>query len=268
MAKRKTPSRSQESDAPPASGSRTSAARSRARSRQGPARTPAELRGATRAPRRRAPQDRGADTRARLIDAALDAFGEAGFEAASTRRIANKARVNLAAITYHFGSKRALHVAVARHIAERIAAGIGPALAVAGVQQSFDDPDAARRAIVGLLGVFIDVILGQAEAARWSLFVVREQMRPTAAFDVLYQFIGGASGTASRLVAAALGRPEDAETRLRFLSIIGQVLFFRVAQAVVFRRMEWTAIGEAERAAIKRVVIGNVEDILIAERSR
>jgi AcrR family transcriptional regulator len=217
---------------------------------------------------RAATRDRGAETRTQLIETALDVFGELGFAGASTRLIASKAGVNLAAITYHFGSKQALHVAVARHIAERIAASIGPALAIATAADSITSADAARRAILTMLDLFIDVILGKAEAARWARFVVREQMHPTAAFDVLYEFMEGATAAATGLVAKALGHPDNAETRLRMFAILGQVMFFRVAQAVVMRRMNWKAIDDAERAAIKRVVLSHVDDILLAERTR
>ena len=47
---------------------------------------------------RRAQRDRGAETRAQLIEAALDVFGRRGFEGASTREIAKAAGANLAAI--------------------------------------------------------------------------------------------------------------------------------------------------------------------------
>ena len=59
---------------------------------------------------RRARHDRGAETRQRLVEAALDVFGRYGFEGATTRQIAREAKANLAAIVYHFGSKEALHL--------------------------------------------------------------------------------------------------------------------------------------------------------------
>jgi len=213
-------------------------------------------------------RDRGADTRAHLIDAALDVFNDLGFEGASTRAIAKKAGVNLAAIVYHFGSKQALHVAVAQYITEGIAANIGPALALAAKADALSSPDAAREAILRILDVFIDVILGKAEAARWARFILREQMHPTAAFDILYQFISGASAMMAKVVATALDKPESAETRLHVFALLGEVLYFRVAQPVVLRRMGWTTIDDAERAAIKRVVMSHVADILLAERNR
>ncbi len=219
-------------------------------------------------PYRRARRDRGAETRARLIEAALDVFGRHGFEGATTRQIAKEADANLAAIVYHFGSKEALHLAVAKYIVERIGGLVGPAMATAQAPEASATPVAARATLLRLIGTVIDVLLGTAEAERWARFIVREQMQPTAAFDTIYGFMGGAHGLASRLVATILGRDEDdEEVRLRTFTMIGQVLVFRVAQALVLRRMGWQAIGETERAAIKRVIIENIEAILRADVS-
>jgi AcrR family transcriptional regulator len=67
-----------------------------------------------------------ADTKTLILDAAEQAFAEQGFGAASLRHIIRAAKVNLAAVHYHFGSKDALVEAVfARRIggltAERLA---------------------------------------------------------------------------------------------------------------------------------------------------
>jgi AcrR family transcriptional regulator len=194
------------------------------------------------------------------------AFGRLGYEGASTREIAKAAGANLAAIVYHFGGKEGLHVAVAQHVAERIAAKIGPTLASVAGPDSSATPKAARAGLHALIGAFIDVILGSAEADRWARYIVREQMQPTAAFDVIYRFLGGAATTATRLVATATSRPDDEETRVRVFTILGQVLVFRVAQTLVLRRMEWTAIGDVERGLIKRIVLGQIDVILDAAR--
>jgi len=217
-------------------------------------------------PYRRARRDRGAETRARLTEAALDVFGRYGFEGATTRQIAKEADANLAAIVYHFGSKEELHLAVAEYIVGRIGALVGPAMAAAQTPGASTTPAAARATLLRLIGTVIDVLLGAEEAERWARFIVREQMQPTAAFDTIYGFMGGAHGLASTLVARILGRDEDdEEVRLRTFTMIGQVLVFRVAQALVLRRMGWQAIGESERAEIKRVVIENIEAILRAD---
>lgn len=63
-------------------------------------------------PRERAAQERGDRTRIRILDAAEELFAHHGFDAVSIRAITDKAKVNSAAIHYHFGSKARLFEAV------------------------------------------------------------------------------------------------------------------------------------------------------------
>lgn len=51
------------------------------------------------------------NTRQALLEAACQLFAEHGFDAVSTRMIADAAQVNLGGIHYHFGSKEQLYVA-------------------------------------------------------------------------------------------------------------------------------------------------------------
>src|SRR3954469_883038 len=51
-------------------------------------------------------------TRTRILDVAEELFSEQGFDRVSIRDITRKARVNLAAINYHFGSKEELIAAI------------------------------------------------------------------------------------------------------------------------------------------------------------
>lgn len=53
----------------------------------------------------------------RILDAAEELFAERGFSETSLRMITSKAKVNLAAVNYHFGSKNALiHAVFARFL--------------------------------------------------------------------------------------------------------------------------------------------------------
>ena len=52
------------------------------------------------------------DTHQRIMDAAERLFAERGYAGASMRRIVTEAGVHLAAVNYHFGSKRELFGAV------------------------------------------------------------------------------------------------------------------------------------------------------------
>jgi AcrR family transcriptional regulator len=215
------------------------------------------------APAARARRSRGADTRQLLIDAALDVFGRLGFEGASTRAIAKAANANLAAIVYHFGGKEALYLAVAEHVAQSIFGRVGPTLAaVAGPNADLSDPAVARAGLERLVETFVQVMLGSAEAERWARFIIREQMQPTAAFDVIYRFMNGAAATATRLVAAVTGEPESDALKLRAITLMGQVMVFRIAETLVLRRMGWRSIGDRQRRAITAVVKENLTAIL------
>ncbi len=61
-----------------------------------------------------------ADARQRLITAGIELFGRNGFNATSTRELAQRAGVNIAGIAYHFGGKERLYNACAEHIATTV----------------------------------------------------------------------------------------------------------------------------------------------------
>ncbi|WP_421724727.1 CerR family C-terminal domain-containing protein [Bauldia sp.] len=216
-----------------------------------------------------AQRDRGAETRQRLIAAALDVFGRYGFEGATTRQIAKAANANLAAIVYHFGSKEALHLAVAEYIGQRMGEMIGPTLASAATAEALVSPETARAALFRIMGTYIDMILGADEAEQFARFIVREQMQPSAAFDVIFTFVGGAHALACRLVARIIGGEEtDDAVKVRVFTLVGQILVFRVAQAVVLRTTGWASIGEAERDMIRDMILSNADAILDREMER
>jgi AcrR family transcriptional regulator len=73
---------------------------------------------------KRARMPRGEATRGRIVGAAVKAFAEKGFEAASTREIAQRAGVDQGLLTYHFPSKDELW----RAAADRLFALLGKRL--------------------------------------------------------------------------------------------------------------------------------------------
>jgi AcrR family transcriptional regulator len=208
---------------------------------------------------------RGAETRARLIAAALDVFGHRGFEGATTRLIAREAGANLAAIIYHFGSKQALYRAVAAHVVESIDARMGGQRALADRMIEGASPQVAREMLIRFIETFVDVVVGTTEAERWVRLIIREQLDPTPAFDIVYRFAGPAHATISRLVATALGAdPDDQDTKLRAFALFGQALIFRVAQTLVLRRLGRKTLGPDQRSEIKRILAANIRAILPA----
>jgi len=74
--------------------------------------------------RKPGPARRGEETRAKIVSSAVRAFAERGFEAASTREIAQRAGVEQGLLTYHFPSKDVLWRAAADRIFETLGRGI------------------------------------------------------------------------------------------------------------------------------------------------
>lgn len=64
-------------------------------------------------------------TRQSIIKAAVTLFAEKGFEASSVRDIVTKARVNLAAINYHFKGKDGLYLEVLKTAFEKLTENAG-----------------------------------------------------------------------------------------------------------------------------------------------
>ena len=205
-------------------------------------------------------------TRERILDAALDLFGERGFTGVTVRDIAARAHVNVAAISYHFGGKAGLY----RAVAEMVIGGIEPrirARAAGAIEAPPSDPAAALAALETLVGTIVDVIVGPPEMRRVARFVIREQMQPTAAFDVLFGTMSRLHMIACRLFAAAAGlEPESAETRLRVFLLIGQAIFLRIAEAAVLRRMELDHYDESFLAEVKALLTQNLRAVVAAVR--
>lgn len=213
----------------------------------------------------RARQDRGAETRARLIVAALEIFGRQGFEAASTREIARRAGANLAAIVYHFGGKEGLHRAVAEHVTAEIGRRIGPMAAAAAEELGRAAPDktAARRLLQQIVEAHLATMLGVSEAEAWAHFIVREQMGPSPVLDIIAGFMEPIHVLVRRLVAILIDRPaESDEVGFRVFTMIGQVLVFRVAQPLVLKVMARDHLSAGDREMIARIVTENIDRIV------
>jgi AcrR family transcriptional regulator len=72
------------------------------------------------------------NARERIIEAADKLFGEVGFNAASTREIAERSNVNKALIHYHFKNKEGLFVCVLERYYERLTANVKNAFQAGG----------------------------------------------------------------------------------------------------------------------------------------
>lgn len=68
----------------------------------------------------RPPSTDAAHTRGKILDAAIEAFSTDGWGAVTTRSVAQAASVNVATLSYHFGSKEGLYRACIEAVYERL----------------------------------------------------------------------------------------------------------------------------------------------------
>lgn len=205
-----------------------------------------------------------APTDDRLLETAIEQFGQKGLEGASTRAIAAAAGTAMSSITYHYGGKDGLYVAAARHIAEQIGAGMASAVQASwAMAEARSGADGAIAAILAVIEGFAELMTSP-RSAPWARFIVREQMAPTPAFDILYSGMMQriAEHVTALILRVAGGRIDAGEARIRALAIFGQVLVFRVARATVLRVTGWSDVTPVEAAQIRRTVSAHTLAIL------
>lgn len=220
-------------------------------------------------PRTSAPQPQSAEqTRRALIRAGLKLFGAQGYDGTSTREIAAAANANIGSIAYHFGGKEGLRTACAAFIAEAIQSVAGKALTA---DAGGPDAEAGAEARLELaLDRMVGFVVAAPEAGEIVQFMLRELARPTTALDLIYN--GVFEPIHKRLcevwAEATGGEAESEHTRIMVFTMIGQIVYFRIARFVVLRRMGWVDIGPEEAAVIAAAAKSNLAAMLAADKDR
>ncbi len=208
----------------------------------------------------------GADvTRRALIEAALKLFGDRGYEAVSTREIADHAAANIGSIAYHFGGKPGLRRAAAAHVVSTMTSMAGPGLHKPLPKMS---PNEAMGALEQLTHPFIQFLVGGSEGRLFLNFMLREIMQPGEILDHVYaEMFKPVHTRFCQIVGMATGLdPESEEMRILVFSIIGQGIYFHIGRPIVLKRLEWDDIGPAQAEKIRAVLIKNLRTIILANR--
>lgn len=205
-------------------------------------------------------------TRLSLVHAGLKLFGEKGFEGTATREIAGLAGANIGSISYHFGGKEGLRIACADHIVALIGEVAAGALEDAADDGGPPSAEHARAVFDRIVERMIGFVMTRPEAGLIVSFILREMTHPTVALDRIYEGIfDPVHRRLCVLWAAATGAAaESDETKLTVFTLIGQVVYFRIAGEAVRRRMGWREIGHREAKVITDIAKVNLKAILTA----
>jgi AcrR family transcriptional regulator len=204
---------------------------------------------------RRSPEGgyaRGDETRHRIIEAAIELFGEHGFEGASTRDIAARAGVNAPALQYYFENKEGVYLACVESLADDAWEAFGPIIGHAQKALT-ENADTATLidAFIRIQETIADVAFAKAIKPGRRMFFAREQAghEPESATQILACRIREPLNEASAaLVARISGRAaDDPITLIRTFSLHGQLVIFHVAHRSTLSLLGWKSI-DAQRA--------------------
>lgn len=207
---------------------------------------------------------KGDETQRRILDAALRAFGEAGFAGVSTRALAEAAGVTLPAIQYYFGNKEGLYRACAEQIvAEYRRHAAGAATDAANALRGPMDAASARSHLKAVAGALAGLLVTSNEAQAWASYVAREMRDPGPAFELLYrQLWEPGIVLTSTLIARVLGEADDAaNARIRALLLISGLTAFQSSRRLSTRALRWSSIGEQELALVRKVLDAQIDAI-------
>ncbi|QZN97245.1 transcriptional regulator CecR [Symbiopectobacterium purcellii] len=208
---------------------------------------------------------RGDHTKQRLLQAALEVFGEFGLQAATTRDIARRAGQNIAAITYHFHSKEGLYRAVASAIADEVAHTYLPLRTeiTEHLQQPAGTPERYMAYLQKLVLNFTRLMTSP-ETLHFSRFMSREQLSPTDAYPLMHErIIAPMHQLMTQLVAGYTGLDSsDRRTVIHAHALIGEALAFRFARETIRLRAGWDDVGLEQSLVINDVVTQHIALVL------
>lgn len=173
--------------------------------------------------------ERSADTRRRLLEAAVEVFAEDGFRKATIDRICRRARANIAAVHYHFGDKQELYTAVFEYAQER-ATQDHPAT-------EGDSEAPAEEQLRAHIEAFLGRLLDPHRPAWLAHLLAHEMIEPTPALDRLVRRRMRATHKQLGGILRELLGPAASDDAVRdcTLSVIAQCVFYRNSAPVITR---------------------------------
>ncbi|WP_025856610.1 CerR family C-terminal domain-containing protein [Pseudomonas sp. CHM02] len=204
---------------------------------------------------------RGEETRARIIDAAVEVFGERGYDGASTRDIATAAGVNAPAIQYYFDGKEGVYLACVEHLVTLLWHKMSPSVEAA--ENALDDAGSDDHALIdaslGILGTVVSTIQDSPQTTAWRAFMDRHQaglcpQSATMAFEE--RFKSRIARVIRQLIARLAGfAVEDERTVIHSMALFTQGLAFRVQKPKLLEALKWSEVSQKEMELVRDVVL-------------
>lgn len=201
-----------------------------------------------------------------ILQAALELFGDLGYDGTSTRMIANKAGVNISAIGYYFGGKEGLYFSVMLNIRDE---------SYEYLKEVFEYRDKfslkskmtkleALKLLDIITNSLVKMFVESDKSRNWARLIIREQSSPSKAFDILYEKnIKPLQEIYCDIVATNLGlRSNNVEVKIISHALFGQILSFCVSRESLLRLLGVKTLSANHNKIIKKILIRNSRLIL------
>lgn len=211
--------------------------------------------------------DRKAKAKEALLEAAKRLFTERGYDAVSTRELAEAAGVNLGAIQYHFGSKARLFVETLHRLME----GGRCEESELALQGEITSSEHGAQMLFGFVSGFLRYLLDHQEGPAPCRLMFREiftntrqdpEMFEALTSSVVNEFIKPVDDALARVISAI--RPELTKPEIEGAcqSIVGQCTFY-VTHAPFLDRLRGCSVTSCERhhALARHVTIFSLRGI-------
>jgi len=204
---------------------------------------------------------RGEETRLRIIRAAVELFGNQGFDRVSTRDIAARADVNAPVLQYYFEGKEGLYLACIEYMQLHTTRLLQPVLDT--VRKRLGGKMTREELIDCVCYVYeqaADFLLTHSEIDAWKRFaawdVLDRDNVPCSAHKLLDLGIRREfQQLMCELVGRIIGRPAtDEQTRIRVVTLGGQLSVFHHARHKALADLGWTDVNERGVQLLKEVV--------------
>ncbi|MDR9875315.1 CerR family C-terminal domain-containing protein [Pseudomonas allii] len=204
---------------------------------------------------------RGEETRARIIEAAVEVFGARGYDGASTRDIATAAGVNAPAIQYYFDGKEGVYLACVEHLITLLWHKMSPSVEAAESVLAYADSgeNALIDASLGILGTVVSTIQDSPQTTAWRAFMDRHQaglcpQSATMAFEE--RFKARIARVIRQLIARVAGLAlEDERTVIHSMALFTQGLAFRIQKPKLLEALKWSEVNQKEMELVREVVL-------------
>ena len=204
---------------------------------------------------------RGEETRLRIIRAAVELFGNKGFDSVSTRDIAARAEVNAPVLQYYFDGKEGLYLACVEYMQTHMTKLLRPIIdVVRGRLEGKMTREGLIDCVCYVYEQVADFLLTHSEIDAWKRFAAwdvhdRDNI-PCSAHKALDM---GIRREFRQLMCELVGRiigksPQDEQTRIRVVTLGSQLSVFHDARRKALDDLGWIGVTERELALLKAVV--------------